>query len=236
MSIIDSYPFRIQQGGVKYEFLWDDSQVRSQREGACWRPIPPDGYANVGDTFVGDSRQEPDNNTQVLFVLDQPGISAMPVDFTSLWSNYGEASQDATASLWRPVPPDGYVAIGDVSGQGGEMPDVKCVRCVKIDYIKVYQNPSTKIWTSDQAIAEIKLSIFTNNEFHTFSLVSGGVALKICLANTKYTIKRGIPEPPKPVPVIIPEPPPPDTRWSLDFLLMLLIALFIILLVLVILV
>jgi hypothetical protein len=232
MNTIESWPFLMKNGGVNYEFLWDDSQVRSRREGSIWRPIPPEGYANVGDVFVGDSRKEPPNTSQILFVLDQPGISAEPTDFFSLWSNYGVASNDASASLWRPIAPEGYIPMGDVAGQGGDKPDVKSVRCVNANFVRVYQKPGVKIWTNESTVGEEKLSIFSNNEFSTFTTTTNHVAFKVCPVNTKFTIRRGLPAPPK----VIVSPPPvevKDDRYPLTTLLIALVVLCVVLILLI---
>ena len=45
--------------------------------------------------------------------------------------------QDARsdASIWRPIPPDGYVALGMVCSNGREKPSLNTVRCVRADLV-----------------------------------------------------------------------------------------------------
>ncbi|WP_434419346.1 Vps62-related protein [Nannocystis pusilla] len=53
---------------------------------------------------------------QAVMVLDaQPGILAPPLDYECVWTDKGSGAM-FNGSVWRPIPPPGYVALGHVVG------------------------------------------------------------------------------------------------------------------------
>ena len=59
---------------------------------------------------------------------------ARPTRFTKVWDDSGSgALKDGTC--WRPVPPYGYVSLGDVFAPGRTAPDVNSIVCVKSDLV-----------------------------------------------------------------------------------------------------
>ncbi len=51
-----------------------------------------------------------------------------PVDYVKIWNSRGDGDgcvdcQEIEATTWRPIPPEGYVALGDVVVQGKRKPD-----------------------------------------------------------------------------------------------------------------
>lgn len=94
------------------------------------------------------------NNHAVLLVGDNPaqrakGIYdpavASPVDYTLLWTDAGSGA-DADGSFWRPVPPSGYISLGDVAGVGRSKPGVNEVWCVRADLVSDGVYPEGSVW------------------------------------------------------------------------------------------
>ena len=78
-----------------------------------------------------------------------------PTSYINIWSSSENSNDDLSkhVKLWRPVPPDGYIALGDVATKANETPDttfantpIVCVskRCLELD------KPLTgsKIWSN----------------------------------------------------------------------------------------
>lgn len=57
------------------------------------------------------------------------GALAHPVDFTMIWADSGSGA-DRDGSFWRPVPPPGYVSLGDVAQTGYSKPVLTDFYCV----------------------------------------------------------------------------------------------------------
>lgn len=79
-----------------------------------------------------------------------------PVDYKKIWNSKGDGKgclecQEEDTTLWRPIPPTGYICLGDVAVKGTEKPDVKneaLIKCVPEKCVaKIPIN--TKVWDSD---------------------------------------------------------------------------------------
>lgn len=60
---------------------------------------------------------------EVLAVAVSSGLVAFPTAYTRVWSGAG-------GTIWRPVPPPGYVAAGDVVTLDGQEPELSAVACL----------------------------------------------------------------------------------------------------------
>ena len=59
---------------------------------------------------------------------------ARPTGYTRIWVDDGSGA-DKDGSCWRPEPPEGYVALGDVFVRGRSKPSVDDVMCVRSDLV-----------------------------------------------------------------------------------------------------
>ncbi|MGW5820555.1 Vps62-related protein [Streptomyces noursei] len=59
-----------------------------------------------------------------------------PVDFQRIWTDEGSGAKDGNGSVWRPIPPDGYVALGDVWSSSWDKPAVPGFACVRRSAVK----------------------------------------------------------------------------------------------------
>jgi len=60
---------------------------------------------------------------EVLAVAVNSGLAAYPAAYTRVWSGAGGA-------IWRPVPPPGYVAAGDLFTTDGHEPELSDMVCL----------------------------------------------------------------------------------------------------------
>ena len=121
---------------LAYRLQWrGDQDYRTGRPPlSVWRPVPPAGYSSVGDVLVY-GHQEPEQPVYVMrddveLGTDAPRLAA-PVDFLLVWRDASLPGRAVT--LWEPVPPPGYVALGCVAVPRLEEPRSVAVRCVRED-------------------------------------------------------------------------------------------------------
>lgn len=129
----------------QFQQIWDSTGSHSE-PAAFWHPTPaPDllpGFFPLGDVIVPG--HENINGIKVVAVVregDSPSENpargnalSRPNDYEQVWNDSGSgAKKDCT--LWRPIPPDGYVALGLVCSMGQEKPSIHAVRCVRADLV-----------------------------------------------------------------------------------------------------
>ncbi|MFJ9371511.1 Vps62-related protein [Nocardia sp. NPDC101769] len=100
-----------------------------------WRPIAPAGWSVLGTYWTGGgagSEYDPRGKHGGLIVKDasSAGLLRPPVDYELIWSYFVYPSY-RFASLWRPIPPAGYVALGDYFQGGTDKPPADAMVCVK---------------------------------------------------------------------------------------------------------
>ncbi|KIY91741.1 hypothetical protein MNEG_16223, partial [Monoraphidium neglectum] len=89
--------------------------MSSEKGVSIWRPQAPTGYAIAGD-IVTPGVAHP--NHQVVAIAINSGFVRYPVSYQLVWEAPG-------VSVWRPVPPPGYVALGCVAAPGAAPPPLK---------------------------------------------------------------------------------------------------------------
>ncbi|MFJ2467052.1 Vps62-related protein [Pseudomonas sp. NPDC087615] len=129
------------------EFLrvWDTAGLRT-KPAAFWHPTPaPDllpGYFPLGDVAaVGHGNINGKRVVVVAREADTPSADPSkgkalrrPDDFELIWKDAGSRSK-RDLSIWRPIPPEGYVALGSVCSNDHEKPSFNAVRCVRADLV-----------------------------------------------------------------------------------------------------
>ncbi|MHC8356303.1 Vps62-related protein [Pseudomonas sp. LB3P81] len=135
--------------------VWDTKSLSSAAAG-FWRPSPnPDllpGFFPLGDLAVSEEGNI--NGARVAAVVCESGSPSVdstrgnalrrPDDFERVWTDQGSgASTDA--SIWRPIPPAGYVAMGLVCSSDHEKPSLNAIRCVRADLV-IASNIGDLIW------------------------------------------------------------------------------------------
>ncbi|WP_285373126.1 Vps62-related protein [Pseudomonas sp. lyk4-TYG-107] len=130
---------------TEFHRIWDSTGSRA-KPAAFWRPTPaPDvlpGYFPLGDVFVA-GHDNINGSTVVAVVCEADAPSADPArgpalrrpdDFELIWKDSGSGSKKDGA-VWRPIAPQGYVAMGAVCSNDHEKPSLNAVRCVRADLV-----------------------------------------------------------------------------------------------------
>ncbi|MCX2543069.1 Vps62-related protein [Pseudomonas sp. COW5] len=129
----------------EFHRIWD-SRGSGSSVGSFWRPTPaPDllpGYFPLGDLAVTGYDNVNGNRVVAVVCEGEPPVDdasqgkalSPPTDYERVWrdSNSGAA---ADCTVWRPIPPRGYVAMGFVCSNGLDKPLLNAVRCVREDLV-----------------------------------------------------------------------------------------------------
>ncbi|MHA6572796.1 Vps62-related protein [Pseudomonas yamanorum] len=119
--------------------VWNDKGTRAEKPVTFWRPSTSSdalgGFISLGDVAVAGYHNI--NQLKIVAVVsevDRENGTALraPDDFERVWEHSGPRHRTAV-SIWRPIAPEGYVALGLVCGVGNEKPPRNTIRCVRED-------------------------------------------------------------------------------------------------------
>lgn len=130
----------------RFELRWNDKGSGADKDGAYWHPIPPDNFNSLGSVGVSNYNDiNGENAAMCVRAIDGSSDAiANPVDYDLIWADKGSGA-DKDGSCWRPKPPTGYVALGDVFVRGYNKPSFQDVVCVKAELAYVAKTGDT-IW------------------------------------------------------------------------------------------
>lgn len=124
----------------RFGWVWDDRGSGANRDGAFFVP-----QMNIFDWLAGwrilaqvgrPGYASIDNQTTALIARGANASDQMlkaPVDFQLIWKDKGSGAK-ADGSVWRPVPPEGYVALGDVFQGSWDKPNPASYACVRKEF------------------------------------------------------------------------------------------------------
>jgi hypothetical protein len=124
------------------------------------------GYFPLGDVLIpGDTSINGEMVAAVVCEKDMKGAVspngkalARPVDFELVWKETGAPSV-TRMSIWRPLAPVGYVALGLVCSNDHYKPSLNSVRCVRLDLV-IAANVGELIWNDKGSGAKLSFSAF----------------------------------------------------------------------------
>lgn len=143
-----------------YNLRYRDRGSNAYSNGAFWQPVPPDGFYALGG--IGLSYyDDPNGKVATLCVKpSSPTISGTqkpalmrPLDYDFIWNDSGSGAE-MDGSCWRPKPPQGYVALGDVFATGStNKPSLDDVMCVakELTHEGFFEE---KIWSDEHSRAD----------------------------------------------------------------------------------
>jgi hypothetical protein len=164
-----------------YDWVLDDYKSRAKQDLSVWvasnAVVDHEYYYPVGFIAVGPARRGergsarkfignttisrsngPDKSTIIVTGDVQP-----PIDYIWKWNSEGSRMYWG-ASMWTPVPPPGYVCMGDVMVKGFNKPPLgknAPIRCIPAKYVNVIPNSgNTLIWCDRGSRAYSDGSIF----------------------------------------------------------------------------
>jgi vacuolar protein sorting-associated protein 13A/C len=126
-----------------------------------WRPLPPAGYRAVGD--VMSLGLEPPSAPVPCFRddvglrigasqrggIDEPPVAMRPREFALVWRYNGKRP----VTVWMPVSPPGYAALGAVVRGEPEVPATEDYLCIRSDLTTTAQTFNSPLWSYDPSAA-----------------------------------------------------------------------------------
>lgn len=126
--------------------IWDDKGAGCWDNATFWRPKPaPDcqkDYYPLGDLIHWDFHNA-DQNCVIALVSEKasapgdgvkkPALSK-PDDYVLVWNDKNSGAKK-NVSIWNPVAPSGYVALGQVCNDSYDKPSINLVRCIRADLV-----------------------------------------------------------------------------------------------------
>lgn len=134
-----------------YELIWVDHGSRSKHDLSVYRPVCPSGYHILGDIFVsyhggGDSPKD------VYYTwgfsegdMETARYIRPPLKYELVWDTSNTRCSTAM-SIWKPIPPPGYVALGYTCHVGEGSPPLKQVTCIHEDVVEKTKLSPQFIW------------------------------------------------------------------------------------------
>ncbi|WP_226476729.1 Vps62-related protein [Pseudomonas sp. MWU16-30323] len=143
--------------------LWNDRGSGVYKSISFWRPAtsadPLSQFFPLGDIAVEGYRNI--NQQKVVAVVSDANkvdgtALRSPDEFELVWKDAGSGAR-TDFSLWRPLPPEGYVSMGLVCGVGYDKPSRNAVRCVREDLVMAARTGQL-IWTDKGSGAPMDFS------------------------------------------------------------------------------
>ncbi|WP_285419650.1 Vps62-related protein [Pseudomonas sp. efr-133-TYG-5] len=157
---------------AEFHRIWDNTGS-SSKPGSFWRPTPaPDllpGYFPLGDLAVAGRDNINEQRLVAVVCEGDPGDSpaglgkalSKPDDFELVWRDKGSRA-NGDCSVWRPIAPEGYVALGLVCSNDRSKPSFNAVRCVRADLV-VACAVGSLIWSDKGSGADQDFSAWSVN-------------------------------------------------------------------------
>ncbi|KAL3679175.1 hypothetical protein R1sor_022131 [Riccia sorocarpa] len=124
-----------------FERMWWDKGSKTRRVVSIWRPIPPSGYAIIGDCLV-EGLEPPAFG--IVLREDNSGTLARPLKYLQRMHTSGKGFEDVY--IWFPVAPTGYVAMGCITTKSRAMPPTDLMRCVRTDSVTQINFSKRPFW------------------------------------------------------------------------------------------
>lgn len=119
-----------------YNLRWNDQGSGGTYDGSFFHPVTTDGFRALGSLACGPNGYPNPNGLYAMMVVKAvPGSDALadPVGYEQIY-NDANSGANMFGSFWRPIPPEGYVALGTVvANNTWNQPSLSDVVCVRSD-------------------------------------------------------------------------------------------------------
>lgn len=152
------------------ELVYTDQGTDADMDLSVWKPIPPQGYYNLGYIFQrGYGKPTTAVNGSPIFVVKEktPESLLPPIGWAWIWNDAGSGGA-RDGSVWTPICPDHYVALGSVAvhvengiNASNEMfPDI---RCVHTSFALLDKIQATERWEQGEGKFVREVPIYADN-------------------------------------------------------------------------
>ncbi|DBA67778.1 TPA: hypothetical protein ACH3X2_001212 [Trebouxia sp. C0005] len=144
---------------MDYTRVWYTDKRNTQRCISFWQPVAPPGYLRLG--HVPSIRLDPPADPVLVYSDDSEKGSRPSVkparEFHLIWRQNGRSP----VTMWEPLPPQGYRALGTVVVPDAEQPSSKQVLCVREDLCAKTSIFDSPIWKFQLPIMQASLQLLT---------------------------------------------------------------------------
>jgi hypothetical protein len=128
-----------------FDWVFDDHDSGAHGDISIWKPKVPSGYYILGYQAINRRGGKPNAVAIVVKGLTK-GAIAYPTGYKWIWNNSGSGSSHDGATVYEPIPPKGYVALGSVIARSYGKPALEEVVCIRKDLV-VAASIGRSIWT-----------------------------------------------------------------------------------------
>ena len=143
-----------------YSWIWSDVGSGSDQDCSIYRPKPTNGFYIVGDYAQGNYGSPTGTSLLVMAINDDPGnpLLKAPLRYEQVWNDQGSGG-DNDGSIWRPIAPDGYLALGCVANAGYDAPNISNYMCIRKDLV-TDSSAGNQIWSDKGSGADEDVAIY----------------------------------------------------------------------------
>lgn len=158
---------------MDWRLIWHTQQERPPV--TVWRPVAPPGYAPLGDVLsIGfDQPNHPVRTYRTAWPQQDGGEDGEsrqradaptkpPVDFHLVWRDNGRRP----CTMWEPIPPRGYMALGTVVVGGVDAPECTEVLCVSQASAKRGRLFDAPAWRYEPALLSASMNLQRLKPYH----------------------------------------------------------------------
>ncbi|NJL26982.1 MAG: Vps62-related protein [Thermoanaerobaculia bacterium] len=146
---------------ANYVWVWSDKGSNASADCTVWRPTPTDpSFMIIGDYAQGNYGKPTGSSLTVRAIGEDPLVPllARPVGWNLVWTDRG-SSGTYDGSIWAPVAPDGYLALGHVANAGYQAPEIDNYRCLRRDLVEITQVGNI-IWADHHSHANKDVTLY----------------------------------------------------------------------------
>ncbi|KAL7934934.1 vacuolar protein sorting-associated protein 62 [Trichoderma chlorosporum] len=150
---------------TSFSARWNDKGSGASRDGGFWHPTAQGSMRPLGSVGVANYNDINGNYAAQLVGPGAPSNTttaspvASPTGYTLIWNDQ-KSGANKDGSFWRPIPPNGYVALGDVAASGWSTPDTNDIWCVRQDLATQGSFGSNSVWDDKKSGAKSNVSVW----------------------------------------------------------------------------
>lgn len=141
-----------------YDFVYNDRGTGAKANWSMWKPQLSPGYSALGH-YAHASHAQPTTVMIAVRVGNDPTAIAYPVDFQRVYHDAGTGG-DQDGSIWIPIPPRGYRALGMVGMGNHGKPAKESVVCIRED-LTTYASVGKRLFTDEGSGGDLDLSVYS---------------------------------------------------------------------------
>ncbi len=139
-----------------YDFVYNDRGTGASASWSMWSPKLPPGYSSLGH-YAHASHAKPTTVMIAIRAGNDPSAIAYPKDYQRIYHDAGTGG-DQDGSIWMPIAPQGYRALGTVGMNGHGKPPANAVVCVRND-LTTYASVGKRLFTDSGSGGDLDLAV-----------------------------------------------------------------------------